>query len=80
MSEELSGNEYRQQRIENMNKLEEAGFPAFGKAFERTDRLDQLHTNFEADKVVKACGRIVAIRKMEKWPLLISPTEPQNSN
>ena len=35
MSEELSGNEYRQQRIENMNKLEEAGFPAFGKAFER---------------------------------------------
>ena len=66
MSEELSGNEYRQQRIENMNKLEEAGFPAFGKAFERTDRLEKLHADFEADKVVKACGRIVAIRKMGK--------------
>jgi lysyl-tRNA synthetase class 2 len=66
MSEELSGNEYRQQRIENMNKLEEAGFPAFGKAFERTARLDALQADFEVDKVVKACGRIVAIRKMGK--------------
>jgi lysyl-tRNA synthetase class 2 len=66
MSEELSGNEYRQQRIENMNKLEEAGFPAFGQAFERTATLEQLHTDFEADKTVKACGRIVAIRKMGK--------------
>lgn len=66
MSEELSGNEYRQQRIENMNKLEEVGFPAFGKAFERTARLDELHASFEEGKVVKACGRIVAIRKMGK--------------
>jgi lysyl-tRNA synthetase class 2 len=66
MSEELSGNEYRQQRIENMNLLEEAGFPAFGKAFERTARLDELHAGFEADRQVKACGRIVALRKMGK--------------
>lgn len=66
MSEELSGNEYRQQRIENMNKLEEAGFAPFGQAFERTDRLDKLHAEFELDRVVKACGRIVAIRKMGK--------------
>ena len=66
MSEELSGNEYRQQRIENMNKLEEAGFPAFGQAFERTARLDELHASFEEGKVVKACGRIVAMRKMRK--------------
>lgn len=66
MSEELSGNEYRQQRIENMNQLEAAGFPAFGKAFERTSRLDELHESFEEGRVVKACGRIVAIRKMGK--------------
>lgn len=67
MSEEqLSGNEYRQQRIENMNKLEEAGFPAFGQAFERTDNLAKLHADFEEGKQVKACGRIVAIRKMGK--------------
>jgi lysyl-tRNA synthetase class 2 len=66
MSEETSGNEYRQQRIENMEKLEEAGFPAFGKAFERTARLDELHATFEEERAVKACGRIVAIRKMGK--------------
>jgi len=66
MSEELSGNEYRQQRIENMNKLEEAGFPAFGSSFERTARLDELHADFVEEKGVKACGRIVAIRKMGK--------------
>ena len=49
-----------------MNKLEEAGFPAFGAAFERTARLDELHANFEEGNVVKACGRIVAMRKMGK--------------
>ncbi len=66
MSETLSGNEYRQQRIENMQKLETAGFPAFGKAFERTARLDELHATFAEGRVVKACGRIVAMRKMGK--------------
>ncbi len=66
MSEERSENEYRQQRIENMNQLESAGFPAFGKAFERTARLDELHADFEVDRQVKACGRIVALRKMGK--------------
>lgn len=66
MSEELSGNEYRQQRIENMEKLADAGFPSFGKAFERTARLDALHNTFEEGRVVKACGRIVALRKMGK--------------
>ncbi len=67
MSEEqLSTNEYRQQRIENMNKLEAAGFPAFGKAFDRTATLEQLHADFEEEKSVRACGRIIAIRKMGK--------------
>ena len=66
MSEEASGNEYRQQRIENMNQLEAAGFPAFGAAFERTAKLSELHETFEPGREVKACGRIVAIRKMGK--------------
>lgn len=66
MSEEISGNEYRQQRIENMKLLAEAGYPAFGKAFERTARLSELHAAFEEGRPVKVCGRIVAIRKMGK--------------
>jgi len=66
MSEEATGNEYRQQRIENMDQLATAGFPSFGKAFERTARLDELHATFEEGRQVKVCGRIVAIRKMGK--------------
>ena len=66
MSDELSVNEYRQQRIENMEKLSEAGYPAFGEAFERTDRLDRLHEQFDLGKPVAACGRIVGMRKMGK--------------
>jgi hypothetical protein len=38
MSDEqsLSANEYREQRLANMRKLEELGFKAFGQAFQRT--------------------------------------------
>ena len=64
MSEDATGNEYRQQRIENMNRLAAAGYPPFGRAFERTARLDELHDTFVEGRPVKVCGRIVAIRKM----------------
>ena len=66
MKDELSNNEYREQKIENMKKLVSLGYPAYGKAFERTNRLDKLHDLFEIDKSVKACGRIIAMRKMGK--------------
>ena len=66
MSDEANGNEYRQQRIENMKRLEAAGYPSFGKAFDRTARLDELHDTFEEGRAVKVCGRIVALRKMGK--------------
>lgn len=62
----MQDNEYRQQRIENMEKLSAAGYPACGSAFERSARLAELHADFEEDRQVKACGRIVAIRKMGK--------------
>ena len=66
MKDELSNNEYREQKIENMKKLVSLGYPAYGKAFERTNRLDKLHDLFEVDKSVRACGRIIAMRKMGK--------------
>jgi len=62
----MQDNEYRQQRIENMEKLAAAGFPAYGSAFERTGTLEKLHADFEEGGQVKACGRIVAMRKMGK--------------
>ena len=66
MSEEQSGNEYRQQRIENMNRLAEAGYAPFGQAFDRTANLETLNETFEVGRQVKACGRLVAMRKMGK--------------
>ncbi|MBI9020870.1 MAG: lysine--tRNA ligase [Verrucomicrobia bacterium] len=62
----MQDNEYRQQRIENMEKLAAAGYPAYGSAFARTGNLAQLHESFEEGNEVKACGRIVAMRKMGK--------------
>jgi lysyl-tRNA synthetase class 2 len=62
----MQDNEYRKQRIENMEKLAAAGFPAYGEAFQRTGTLSELHESFEEGRQVSASGRIVAIRKMGK--------------
>jgi len=62
----MQDNEYRQQKIENMEKLALAGYPAYGNAFERTGTLKTLHALFEEGTLVKASGRIVAMRKMGK--------------
>ncbi|MDD2599854.1 MAG: lysine--tRNA ligase [Kiritimatiellae bacterium] len=67
MSEEttISTNEYREQRIANLNKLAELGFKPYGEAFERT-RLADLKQNFEVDQEVSAAGRLMTIRRMGK--------------
>ena len=62
----MQDNEYRRQRIENMEKLAEAGYPAYGAAFARTASLGELHASFEEGKTVCAAGRIMAMRKMGK--------------
>jgi lysyl-tRNA synthetase, class II len=62
----MQDNEYRQQRIENMKKLAEAGYPACGGAFQRTATLQRLHETFEEGGQVSVCGRIVTLRKMGK--------------
>ncbi len=67
MSEQQVGsNEFRDQRIENMRKLEEMGHNTWGERFERTARLSEIRATFEVGKTVKICGRIVAMRKMGK--------------
>lgn len=67
MSEEvlLSSNEYRDQRIANMKKLESMGFKPYGKTFERTP-LSDVRTGFEENKLVRAAGRLMTIRRMGK--------------
>ena len=67
MSDEqpLSVNEYREQRIANMRKLEELGFKPFGQAFERS-RLSEVRAGFEENKTVRAAGRLMTVRRMGK--------------
>jgi len=67
MAEEQSqsGNEYREQRIANLRKLEELGFKPYGQAFERT-RLSEIRAHFAEDKTVRAAGRLMTVRRMGK--------------
>lgn len=64
--ETMEHNEYRQQRIANMEVLKERGYAPFGAAFERTDRLAGLHDHFEEGRPVTAAGRLTTIRDMGK--------------
>ena len=63
--QEISENEYREQRIANMHALEELGFEPFGHAFERT-RLADVRAGYEDDKPARAAGRLMTMRRMGK--------------
>lgn len=67
MSEEVkSENEYRQQRLQNMESLKALGYESFGRAFTRTGRLLELREKFEEGQTVTAAGRLTTIRDMGK--------------
>ena len=63
---ESQENEYRAQRLENMAKLQEAGYAPFGHAFARTGRLADIRAAFEVDARVTAAGRLMTVRDMGK--------------
>ena len=65
-TETLSPNDLRQQRIENMHKLEAAGYSAFGQAFARDGRFSELTEAYEDGKEVRLAGRIMTCREMGK--------------
>ncbi len=58
-------NEFREQRLANMKKLEELGCQPFGRAFERT-RISEVVDAFEEGKTVRIAGRLLLIRNMGK--------------
>ncbi len=66
MDREPQENEFREQRLVNMKKLEELGYKPFGRAFERTGPLSAIIAGYEEHKSVKIAGRIVAKRLMGK--------------
>ena len=61
-----TGNEVWDQRYANLQRLKEMGYEPFGHAYERTGRLAEIRENFEAEKTVRAAGRLVAKREMGK--------------
>jgi len=59
-------NEFREQRIANMKRLEELGYTPWGQAFERTGRLADIIAGFEENKKVRIAGRMLTKRVMGK--------------
>jgi lysyl-tRNA synthetase, class II len=58
-------NEFREQRLANMKKLEELGYKPFGRAFART-RIAEVAAGFEEGKTVRLAGRLLQVRNMGK--------------
>ena len=50
----VTSNEYRDQRLANMQKLSELGYAPFGAAFGRTGTLAALRAEFAEEKAVTA--------------------------
>ncbi len=66
MDQTLKGNEFREQRLVNLNKLADMGYKPFGQAFERTARLAEVIADFAEQKPARIAGRVVSKRQMGK--------------
>jgi lysyl-tRNA synthetase class 2 len=66
MTTEISQNEYRQQRLANMQKLQALGWAPFGGRFERTGRLAEVRAAFAEGRTVSIAGRLMTVRDMGK--------------
>ena len=59
-------NEYKEQRLLNLQQLKELGYNPFGEAFERTGCLSDIRADFKEGAKVTAAGRLVTVRDMGK--------------
>ena len=59
-------NEFKQQRLINLQKLQEFGHKPFGQAFERTGTVASTLAGFAEDKGARIAGRVVSKRQMGK--------------
>lgn len=62
----VNESEYRAQRLANLARLKELGYPPFGGAFERTGRMADLKASFAEGRRVRVAGRMTARREMGK--------------
>ncbi len=63
---EPTENDLRAQRLLNLDKLKEAGYTPYGRAFARDGRFDALSGAYEEGKEVRLAGRLVTCREMGK--------------
>ena len=63
---EMEKNEYRDQRLANMEKLKGFGCKPFGQAYKRTGSLAEIRKNYKDELRVSAAGRLTTIRSMGK--------------
>ncbi len=61
----METNEYREQRLLSLQKLQEMGFTPYGHKYEHTD-LCQVRAEFEEGKTLRVAGRLLMIRRMGK--------------
>jgi lysyl-tRNA synthetase class 2 len=62
----MEDNEYRAQRLKNLEALEALGYAAYGGAFERTGTLAEIRNAFADERTVCAAGRLATVRDMGK--------------
>ena len=63
---EMTDNEYRQQRLIHLQKLQDMGYAPFGKAFQRTGTLAETRRDYADGKRVRLAGRLMTLRDMGK--------------
>lgn len=66
MNEAATDNEYRTQRLANLEALKEMGYPPYGAAFKRTGTLAALRTTFEEGRAASVAARLTTVRDMGK--------------
>jgi lysyl-tRNA synthetase, class II len=59
-------NAYREQRLANMEQLQELGFAPYGRRFERSGSLAKIRSDYVEEARVTAAGRLMTVRKMGK--------------
>jgi lysyl-tRNA synthetase class 2 len=66
METHLPENELRAQRLQNLEKLQAAGYSPWGQAFPRDGRFDAVSAAYEEGKSVRVAGRLMTSREMGK--------------
>lgn len=66
MDDGVHADEFRRQRLANLEALKARGIEPYGKAFSRDGRIRDIRAGFAENKAVRMAGRLLTIREMGK--------------